>query len=356
MADIANLPRQQSAMTENGMASREWYNYFRRLEDRIGAATGSGGDTTITNGDTTIVNNLFIEPTIQDATTARRLTFGDAFRLIEYTSATAVTVTVPKVADEFFPDDCIIYHTQGGAGQVTLVPASGVTIDYSDSLKTRTQESTIGIKMIQPDKWQVFGDVEPVAPARSALIRSANSAGVPAFVAPTADGQVLKRSSGTLVFGALTTAEIPDFWTYIKLGSDFTTTSATAVDITGLAFTPVASTTYEIEAQLLCRTATTTVGVRHGVAWPTGMTDGVAYLEMTSAAGTTVLQNGNIAAAVLAPVGGLPDTTNSWPAQVKATLIAGGSPSGTFKLQVASETGGTTVTVKAGSWIKYRAI
>lgn len=203
MADIANLPRQQSAMTENGMASREWYNYFRRLEDRIGAATGTGGDTTINNGDTTIVNNLFIEPTIQDATTARRLTYGDAFRLIEFTSATAVTVTVPKVSDEFFPDDCIIYLTQGAAGQVTLVADSGVTIDYSDSLKTRTQESTIGIKMIQPDKWQLFGDYEPVAPALSALVRSANSVGAPDFLAASSDGQVLKRESGAIVWGSV---------------------------------------------------------------------------------------------------------------------------------------------------------
>lgn len=153
-------------------------------------------------------------------------------------------------------------------------------------------------------------------------------------------------------------------WTYMRLVADFTTTSSTAQDITGtvsagvgaMAFTPAANTVYEIEAMLLTRTATATVGVRPGVAWPTGMTDGVACIQQTSAAGTNVVQNGNIAGAVLAPVGGNPTTNGSWPALIQATLVSGASPSGTFKLQVASETNGTTVTIKAGSWLKYRTL
>lgn len=36
--------------------------------------------------------------------------------------------------------------------------------------------------------------------------------------------------------------------------------------------------------------------------------------------------------------------------------IAGASPSGTIRVQLASETAGTVVTVKAGSFIKYRTI
>lgn len=147
-----------------------------------------------------------------------------------------------------------------------------------------------------------------------------------------------------------------DPWTYVKLGSDFVTSSATAVPVTAFEFTPAASTTYEIEGTFLLRTATATVGPRLGVAWPTGGTDGVAYLQVTSAAGTVVMQNGNINAAVLGPVGGLPNTTQSWPSQLQATLIVGASPTGTFKIQLATETAATNVTMKAGSWFKYRAI
>ena len=147
-----------------------------------------------------------------------------------------------------------------------------------------------------------------------------------------------------------------DPWTYVKLASDFSTGSATAVDVTGLSFTPSANTTYEIEGCFLLRTATTTVGPRPGVAWPTGCTDGVAYLQTTSAAGTVVMQNGNINAAVLGPVGGLPNTTQSWPAQMQVTMIVGASPSGNFQIRLATETASTNVTMKAGSWIKYRTM
>jgi len=147
-----------------------------------------------------------------------------------------------------------------------------------------------------------------------------------------------------------------DPWTYIKLASDFPTTSATAVDVTGMAFTPAANTSYEFEAMLMTRTATTTVGPRPGLAWPTGMTDGVARIKQTSSATAELTTNGNINAALLSAVGGLPTNTRSYPANIKGMVIAGASPSGTVKIQLASETAGTNVTIKAGSFLKYRVI
>ena len=60
--------------------------------------------------------------------------------------------------------------------------------------------------------------------------------------------------------------------------------------------------------------------------------------------------------AALPPVGGLPNTTQSWPAAISGMVIAGASPSGTVKLQLASETASTNVTVKAGSYLKYRKL
>lgn len=158
--------------------------------------------------------------------------------------------------------------------------------------------------------------------------------------------------------GATVRATVGDIdrWAYIKLGSDFVTGSATAVDITGLAFTPAASKNYEFEAVLYLRTATTTVGPRPGLAWPTGLTDGVAQIRTPSSATAFTTVNGNINAALLAAVGGLPNTTQSYPAFIKGALITGASPSGTVKIQLASETAATNVTAKAGSYIKYRII
>lgn len=147
-----------------------------------------------------------------------------------------------------------------------------------------------------------------------------------------------------------------DPWTYIKLSSDFPTTSATAVDVTGLSFTPVASSTYVIEGFFLVRTATTTVGPRPGVAWPTGTTDGAGQLTVASSATAFLTANGNPNAAMLNAVGGLPATNGSYPSTLRVTLVTGVSPSGTFRIQLASETAGTTVTMRAGSWLRYRTI
>lgn len=147
-----------------------------------------------------------------------------------------------------------------------------------------------------------------------------------------------------------------DPWTYLALASDISTLSASAVNISGLAFTPAANKTYEFEALLLCRTAVATVGPRVGLAWPTGMTDGVAEIGVPTSGTADVLVYGNINAALLAAVGGLPGTTSSYPSRIKGMVIAGASPSGTVKVQMASETAGTTVTAKAGSFIKYREI
>ena len=147
-----------------------------------------------------------------------------------------------------------------------------------------------------------------------------------------------------------------DSWTYLRLTSDFTTTSATAVNITGLAFTPAANQRYEFEAILLLRTAAATVNPRTGLAWATGLTDGVGLINQAQAATTQLMARGNINAAMLIAVGGLANNTQSWPCDVEGMAIAGATPSGDIRLQLATETAGTVVTVKAGSFLKYRLV
>lgn len=160
--------------------------------------------------------------------------------------------------------------------------------------------------------------------------------------------------------GLVPSAQLPaagaDPWTYLRLANDFPTSSATAVDITGLGFTPAANARYEFEGQLMLRTATATVNPRAGFAWPTGMTDGVVNIQEAQSATASLQANGNINAAVLVAVGGLPNTTQSWPCSIWGAALAGAGPSGSIRAQIASETAGTTVTVKAGSFLKYRLI
>ena len=210
--------------------------------------------------------------------------------------------------------------------------------------------------------WIVNGDVVTLmSPAQRATVDSDEAAAIAAAnaAAITAERTWLQLTSTATApigtgSGTVAPGDDPRFWTYAVAG-DFTTSSSSAVDVTGLAFTPAANTRYEFEAGLLTRTATATVGPRPGVGWPGGMTDGVASINQTSAAATIVGQYGNISGAVLAPVGGVPTTTGSWPATIRGILISGASPTGTLRIQLASETNGTNVTVRAGSFLKYRA-
>jgi len=152
-----------------------------------------------------------------------------------------------------------------------------------------------------------------------------------------------------------THASSGDAWTYVRLANDFTTSSATAVDV-GLGFTPAANQRYEFEAQLKLRTASATVNPRAGLAWATGLTDGVGNIEEAQSATTSLQAKGNIGAALLIAVGGLPNTTQSWPATAWGHCEAGATPSGSVRIQLASETAGTNVVCKAGSFLKYRTI
>lgn len=149
-----------------------------------------------------------------------------------------------------------------------------------------------------------------------------------------------------------------DPWTYEILASDeSTTTSGSGVAVTGLAFTPAANKSYEFEAMLLLRTSVTTTAVRAGVSWPTGLTDGTAVCT-TPGAGVTSqdVSYGGISGTVMAGGTSLPSTSTSYLGNVKGFLIAGATPSGVVAARFGSETGGVSVTVKAGSFLRWREI
>lgn len=165
------------------------------------------------------------------------------------------------------------------------------------------------------------------------------------------------NTAGTVSAGDHTHSGGSDAWTYVKLSVDFVMNANTAANVTGLSFTPVANTHYEFESMLYLRTATSSVNPRTGLAWPSGLTDGVAMIDESQAAtGAPLSAAGNPNAALLIAVGGVPNNTQSWPARIKGSLIAGATPAGNVQVQLASETAATNVTAKAGSWLKYRTI
>jgi hypothetical protein len=147
-----------------------------------------------------------------------------------------------------------------------------------------------------------------------------------------------------------------DPWTVVKLTSPFTTSLAANTNVTGFNFTPQANKTYLIYGTFLLRTATATVGARPGIEWPTGLTDGTARMEASSSLTASILRTWGAKTTQNAASTGLATIADSHFGGFEALLICGASMSGNFQITLASETAGTNVTMRAGSFFMYREI
>lgn len=83
--------------------------------------------------------------------------------LITANNASAQTYTIPLNSSVAFPIGCQINVIQIGAGQVTFVGASGVTVASSGATsaqpKTRVQYSAATLIKVGTDSWYVVGDI-----------------------------------------------------------------------------------------------------------------------------------------------------------------------------------------------------
>lgn len=103
----------------------------------------------------------FLRPSIIfDTGTTYDLTGSDEFSIIIITNASAITVTVPADATEDLPIGYLTHIYQGGAGQVTLSPEGGVTINAASSVKTRAQYSALSLVKVSSNTFHVIGDQE----------------------------------------------------------------------------------------------------------------------------------------------------------------------------------------------------
>jgi hypothetical protein len=122
-----------------------------------------------------------------------------------------------------------------------------------------------------------------------------------------------------------------------------------------MTFAPAANKRYLVEVYLLLRTALATVGPRPGFSWPT-VADGGAWLQSPNSATAYAMRSWGARNTQNTGSTGVPDTTNSHLAIGGAYLVSGATPSGSFGVTLASETAGTSVTVKAGSVLMYREV
>lgn len=121
------------------------------------ADSGTVSTAMLANGSVTPAKLGAVAPTT--ASVAYTLASTDAFKIVESTASTAITITVPK---DVFSVGATITIVQKGAGQVTLAPFDGsVTLNRAIGLKTRVQYSVLSLYMTSNNNWIVFGDATP---------------------------------------------------------------------------------------------------------------------------------------------------------------------------------------------------
>ena len=98
----------------------------------------------------------------QQTGTSYSFVLGDANTLVECSNASAIALTVPPNASVAYPVGTTLNWAQGGAGQVTLTPGAGVTLQKAASLtlKTTEQHSVATAVKVGTNTWRVFGDLE----------------------------------------------------------------------------------------------------------------------------------------------------------------------------------------------------
>lgn len=125
------------------------------LQTRLGSLiTAIGADIKSLSTDVTAA---LAAPINAQTGTSYTLVLADAKKWVTMSNASASTLTVPPNSSVAFPIGTQIEGSQQGAGQVTLTPGSGVTINAVPGLKIAARYGVFGLKKIATDEWLAYG-------------------------------------------------------------------------------------------------------------------------------------------------------------------------------------------------------
>lgn len=98
--------------------------------------------------------------TLNSQAASYTLVLSDVGKVIPISNASANTVTVPLNSSVAFPVGSVVTLIQTGAGQTTIAPSAGVTIQSESSkLKLKAQYATAGLLKTATDTWVAFGNL-----------------------------------------------------------------------------------------------------------------------------------------------------------------------------------------------------
>lgn len=99
-------------------------------------------------------------PFVAVSTTTKTLSTAEAGEYVRFTNAGGCTLTVPLEATVSLPVGYEVSGIAAAAGQVTIAPEGGVTLNSVESKrKTRLQFSGFTLKKIATNEWDLIGDL-----------------------------------------------------------------------------------------------------------------------------------------------------------------------------------------------------
>ena len=124
-----------------------------------GTVTVSSSGVAFTDGTQTKEGVPSRTPIIQKTGSYTLSALTERDNMIEVSSATGVTITIPTNAAVAYPVGTSIDILQTSTGQVTIAGAAGVTVNATPGLKLRTQWSSATLFKRASDTWVVYGDL-----------------------------------------------------------------------------------------------------------------------------------------------------------------------------------------------------
>jgi len=174
---VGNAPTTGQVLTATGTTAASWQTPAAGSSGTLTSVTNSDGTMTIVNGTgpavtvsakvgtaagTVAAGDDARFTTIAATTQAASYTFAltDAGTVVEGTSASAQTFTIPTHVSVAFPVGTVMEVFQFGSGQITIAGASGVTL-LSDGGKVATagQYATISLRQRSTNVWVLSGDL-----------------------------------------------------------------------------------------------------------------------------------------------------------------------------------------------------
>ena len=125
-------------------------------EFAIAESDGSGGFVSKKISGAQLKDSTLNEQTV----TTYNLVLTDAHKTVIVTNGSAIDLKIPTNSGIAFPIGTRIEIIQGGAGQITIVPSGGVTVNSSGGkTKLAAQYAVATILKVATDTWYLFGDI-----------------------------------------------------------------------------------------------------------------------------------------------------------------------------------------------------